>query len=149
MPESNPDYLPDDADRVFTQSDKHVLGDLELQPWTPHRIWTAQLLGMAYPNIGNEGRDQLLRTNIYPNAVKDVAIFAWLSTRSLEEVDDAERHPAAAAKKVREFAIDRGLHQRDGDAFWQAYDKFWDVMNEADASATKPKGENGGASPKT
>ena len=130
------------ADKAFTGSDKHTLADLKLQPWTPQRVWTAQLLGMAYPNIGKQGRDQLRRSNVYPNAVKDVAIFLFLSTRTNEvEVDEAEQFPEEASTKARDFGISRGIHKRDSTEFWEAYSKFWDVMNEIEDSATKPKSE--------
>lgn len=137
-----------EADKAFTGSDRHTLDDLRLEPWTPQRIWTAQLMGMAYPNLGKKGRDALFRSNVYPNAVKDVAIFLWLSTRKDEtsegenewSVADAESQPEVAAKLARDFAIKRGVHIRDSAEFWDAYNKFWDVMQEIENVATQPKG---------
>jgi hypothetical protein len=138
------------ADKAFTGSDRHTLDDLKLEPWTPQRIWAAQLMGMSYPNLGKAGRNALLRSNVYPNAVKDVAIFLWLSTRKPETFEtndsseitviDAEAQPEMAAKLARDFAIERGIHLRDSAEFWDAYNKFWEVMQEIENVVTQPKG---------
>lgn len=129
------------GDKAFTGSDKHALSDLTMQPWTPHRIWTAALVGMQYPNLGKEGREQFRRTSVYPAAVLDVSIFLYLSTLTPAEVDEAERNPDEARANARELAIKRGIHKRDSKEFWDAYNKFWEVMSEIEDSGAKPKSE--------
>lgn len=131
------------VDQVFSQSDKHTLADLALEPWTDDREWTAGLLGMTYPNLGKEGRDQLRRTTVYREAVKDVSIFLYLSTLTADEVEDAARSPEEAYSRAKQFAVKRGIHRRDSDEFWDAYNKFWEVMNEVRAAATRPKSSPG------
>lgn len=130
------------ADKAFMSSDKHTLNDLKLEPWTPQRVWTSGLLGMTYPNLSKEGAEQFRKSRVYPEAVKDLSIFLYLSTIKPNEVDEAERYPDAAYEKAKAFGISRNLHKRDSVEFWQAYTVFWEVMNEIENSATKPKGSS-------
>jgi hypothetical protein len=126
-------------DKAFLGSDKHTLDDLKLQPWTQDREWAAGLMGMAYPNLGKEGLERLTKTNVYDEAVKDTCIWLYLSTLTPDEVEDAERFPDEAYKRARAFGMKRGVNQRDSKAFWDAYNKFWDVMKERREAVTKPK----------
>ena len=63
---------------AFTGSDNHALGELELQPYTPSRIVAAQSLGLKYPLIPDEEREQFDKTGIYPGALRDTIIVLWL-----------------------------------------------------------------------
>lgn len=147
------------ADKAFTGSDKHTLADLKLYPWTPERRIAAQTIGMLYPNLGKKGRNQLARTNVYPSAVSDTYIFLWLSTLPDEltmsrmsesdrekvtlTIEDAERSAEESYHEAKKFGIKRGLHDSDSREFWDAYNKFWEVMQEIESAATRPKQAGG------
>jgi hypothetical protein len=124
-------------DKAFLGSDKHTLGDLKLQPWTPERIIKAQEIGMLYPSLGKQDWEQYRKTKVYPGAVKDVMIFLFLSTLKADEIDNA------TCDQAKSFGIKRGIHQTDSTAFWEAYTKFIEVQNEIQTAATKPKSATG------
>ena len=127
------------AEKAFERSDKHVLGDLKLKPWTPSRVIAAQNMGMLYPRIGKEGWDQFQRTKMYPGALKDTIIVLWLCALNDDEVDDADRAPQEAYKTAQKWSAGLGIHKINSDAFWAAYGKFTEIMMEINNSATKPK----------
>lgn len=129
----------------FTQSDKHVLDGVRLFPWTPSRVIAAQTMGMLYPEIGKEGWDQYRRTKVYPGAVKDVIICLWLCTQNEEEVDLADCAPVEAYNQARKWAASLGIHDIKGNPFWQAYNKFAEIMGQVDKAMTFPK--NSGEEP--
>jgi hypothetical protein len=124
---------PTPADKAFTQSDKHALDELKLEPWTPDRIIKAQELGLIFPNTGRAGWEQFRQTNVYPGAVRDVILFVYLSTIEPEQVEDV------TWKDAKAFGVKRGLHDPDGKPFWQAYAKFMEVQKEISASLSVPK----------
>lgn len=123
---------------AFTESDKHVLNGLKLQPWTPSRVIAAQAMGCLYPRIGKEGWDQYKRTKTYPGCLKDVVIVLWLCLQDWQRVDDADAAPVEAYSEARKWAASLGIHRIDSDEFWQAYGKFAEIMSEVDKSFTVP-----------
>ncbi len=126
------------VEKAFERSDKHVLGDLKLKPWTPSRVIAGQNMGLLYPRIGKEGFDQFQRTKMYPGCLKDTIIVLWLCTLNDEAVEDADRSPQDAYRQSQIWASGRGIHKIDSDEFWAAYNLFSGIMNEVDHSATKP-----------
>jgi hypothetical protein len=125
-------------DQAFVGSDKHTLkhalGDIKLQPWTPERMMKAKELGMLWPNLGKERWEQIKTTNVYAGAPTDVSIFVYLCTLDPDKVEDATR------KEAKAFGVSRGFHDTDSASFWDAYNKFADVIEEIKNSATAPKG---------
>lgn len=127
------------VEKAFTRSDKHVLGDLHLKPWTPSRVIAAQNMGLLYPRVGKEGWDQFRRTQMYPGCLKDTIIALYLCTLNDDQVDDADRAPQDAYRNAQKWAAGLGIHKINSDPFWAAYTKFTEIMKEPEQSATKPK----------
>lgn len=118
---------------------KHVLDGIKLHPWTPARIIAAQSMGMLFPNIGTEGRDQHKRTGNYPGMLKDIAICLWLCTQTADQVDEADVAPSDAYAKARAWSIARGIHEMASDEFNQAKLKFSEIVLEAELKRTRPR----------
>lgn len=127
----------------FTESDKHVLHGTKLYPWTPARMIAAQAMGLLFPDIGKEGWDQYRRTKLYSGAVRDTIIVLWLCTIDENAVDEADAAPQDAYKRAKAWATALGIHDRNKDAFWQAYAKFSAIVTEVDEAITTPKVEPG------
>lgn len=127
----------------FTESDKHVLHGTKLYPWTAGREIASQAMGLLYPEIGKEGWDQYRRTKVYPGALKDTIICLWICTQTETQVDDADVAPVEAYRQARKWAASLGIHKLGSDAFWQAYNKFADIVMEARRAMTAPKVEPG------
>lgn len=141
-----------DPEKAFVKSDKHVLGDLNLKPWTPERIIAAQNMGMLYPSIGDEGWDQFHRTGLYPGCIKDIIICLWLCTipevGSIEPSDvplsvvDADRSPVKAYHEAKKWGIAKGIAKPNSDEFWSAYNMFAEIIKDVTDSETQPTNEN-------
>jgi hypothetical protein len=143
-------YGPDDpAEAAFTQSDAHALGDLDLQPYTPDRVWAAQAMGLRYGFIDDAGVEFFKEHRIYPGALRDVAIILWLCSLKDElDIDKACRNPVAAARKAATWSHDHKMDNPRGEDFWKAYAVFMRIMAEVDASVSVPEATgNGSASP--
>lgn len=139
-------YTPDDGEEAFAKSDAHTLGDIELEPWTPARSVAAQSMGMKYPHISAEDKERWEQTSIYPGAVQDLAIVLWLcAQKDASEVRRALRQPMVALDKAIEWAAGLGFTNTKSDEFWSGYDKFLDIVTEANASATVRKDAAGAA----
>lgn len=131
---------PAPAEKAFTKSDKHILDDLLLKPWTAARSIAANSLGMLYPHIGTEGWDQFKRTKIYPGCMKDIAICLYLCTLDDDAVDEADAAPKDAYKAARKWATEKGITKADSIEFWVAYGKFGEIMRQVNESVTMPAG---------
>lgn len=127
----------------FIDSDKHVLKGLKLQPWTPSRIIAANSMGLRYPKIGQEGRDQYSKTKTYPGCLRDIIVCLWLCLQDWQRVDQADAAPVEAYNEARTWAASLGIHRIDSTEFWQAYNKFAEIMSEVDKSFTQPAPDEG------
>ncbi len=146
MSDKDEAYAPDEAEAAFVNSDNHALGELELQPYTPSRVVAAQRMGMVYPSIGDDAMEQFRKTGLYPGALQDVLILLWLlSLADEKEVLRALRRPDESLIKAIQWGADRGITKAGGDKFWAAYDKFIQVVSEANASEGVPKTDGGNA----
>jgi len=126
------------SEKAFQRSDKHMLGDLRLNPWTPSRIIAAQSMGMLYPNIGKDGWDQYNRTRMYPGQLKDTVIGLWLCSVDDEAVETADCAPGAAYRTARGWAEEQGILKQESTEFQRARDEFISIINEVSESASKP-----------
>jgi hypothetical protein len=129
-----PPPLPDFAIKVYE------FNGVRLQPWVPERIIAAQAMGMHYPLIGKKGFEQYKQTGHYPHMVSDVIIAIWLCyvAVSLEQVEDARAMGAEAYKKAEAWAKSLGIYQVGSEKFDVAAKVFTSMVDEPDASATKP-----------
>lgn len=124
------------AEKAFSKSDKHVLDDLKLQPWTPDRIIKANELGFSWPNIGKEGFTHFRKTNLYPGVLRDVLIFVALASTNPENIESVTWEEAKAA------GVKRRIHTTDSKLFWAAYMKMLEVHDEIANSLAVPKGDH-------
>jgi hypothetical protein len=151
QPREEEAYGPDDpAESAFTQSDSHILGDLDLQSYTPDRAWAAQAMGLRYGFVDDAGVEFFKEHRIYPGALRDVAIVLWLCSITDEiEIDKASRNPIAAARKAATWSHEHKLDNARGEGFWSAYAVFMKIMAEVDASVStpEPSGNEGSPSP--
>lgn len=148
----------DSAEAAFTQSDKHALDDLKLMPWTPERLIAAQNMGLTLIGLSGEAWEEFIRTDIYPGALKDTCISIWLCTlpeddrarnvlpeseRNTMTVEEADASPKMAYRLAKKWAATRDIASGNSKAFWQAYSKFLQMMNEVSASSVKPEPQEG------
>lgn len=145
------DAYKDDAEPAFTQSDNHALGELELQPFTPERFVAAQGMGMIWPGIVAQGPRN---TILYKGQANDAVILLWLChipSRSSEKdewtVKRASRLPDEAHEEAMRWAAERGITKPNSQEFWQAMNKFTDILLEINNSYTVPQTEGANQGP--
>ena len=119
--------------------DAHALGNIELQTYTPSRVVAAQAMGMRYPNIGDEALEQFNRTGVYPSAMLDTLIVLWLCTLTKpEEVRRAMRRPDESIEKAIAWGAEHGVVDQKSKEFWDAYNKFSEIVTEVQNSKSVP-----------
>lgn len=127
-------------DNAFIQSENHQFNGAELQPWTPSRLVAAQSIGLRYPNISDEDREQFRQTGIYPGALKDIAIVLWICTLvKPEEIRRAGRQPDDSYEQAVKWADGLGITNLKSECFWKAYDRFIKIVSEERVSISHPK----------
>lgn len=123
----------------FSQADKNLFNGVRLRPWTAARAIAGQAMGMLYPEIGAEGREQYKRTKLYPGAIKDTIIALWLCTQTEDRVDEADSMPIEAWRQAREWGAGLKIHTAQRTEFWSAYAIFTKLMFQVDEARTRPK----------
>ena len=108
--------------------------------YTPNRVVAAQSMGLRYPNIGNDGIEQFNKTGIYPGALHDVLIVLWLCSLEKDvEIIRAMRSPDEAMGKAIAWGTDHGITNTKSEAWWNAYDRFIDIVTDIKASNGVPQ----------
>jgi hypothetical protein len=146
MSEQDEAYTPDEPqaspeDRAFIESAGHKLNGLDLQPYSPERMWAADAMGLRYGRLTKEQTDQFLEDNTYPGMEGDVGIVIWLcSLTNIQEVHSARRSPTVAINRAIKFAIEHKMVSRKQKTYWDGYEVFLKMMREIHDAYGEPEG---------
>jgi hypothetical protein len=126
-------------EKAFVSSNgKRELGDLIVQPWTPDREVAAQAMGLHFGYVDKSGINRFSETNLYPGAVRDVAIVMWLCcSATKDEIYSAGVSPRVATDKAIEWAAKEGLTDAISDEFEKAYGYLFEMLTEVRISRSK------------
>lgn len=127
-------------DQSFIDSAGHSVNGLQLEPYTPERIWAADAMGLRYGNLSEAAAKQFARKGTYPGMEGDVGIVMWLcSLTNPDEVRAARRDPERAEADALTFAKDHKFLTGKQGKFWDAYKVFLRIMNEMHAAYGEPE----------
>ena len=126
------DVTPEAA---FKESESHRVDGLDLQPYSPARMWAADAMNLHYGRIDEAGMAMFNKEYIYPGAVADVGIILWLcSVKDDLRIDKARRDPLTACIDAAKWAQENGIANSRSKKFWPAYTTFLRIMQEVQVS---------------
>lgn len=130
---------PKQKSDAFTDSERHSLNGLKLEPWTEARRVASQTLGLIYPDLSPADWASVKRGGSYPGAMRDVMLTLWLCTIPASELIKVEVAGIEnAMSESMAFGIKHGLHDNTKQPFWDGLSKCMEFWNEVNNSITVP-----------